>query len=134
MTISWSWMRYSKEKQQIESDLFNDIRRKNNKIGINYYIMETPLFDRMHKTIYICELSQGLWKSILGLWWSGGLFLASKGYIDKIWAWEQWFFHEKSEKKGILWLLWPIIHVMCFWQNWRFFGPTMGTATEGFHK
>ena len=32
-------MRYLKEKQQIESDLFNDIRRKNNKIGINYLII-----------------------------------------------------------------------------------------------
>ena len=64
--------------------------------------METPLSDRMHKTIYVCDLSQGLWKSILDLWWSGGLFLATKGNIDKIWAWEQWFFYEKAEKKSIL--------------------------------
>ena len=32
--------------------------------------------------LYRCALSQGLLKSILGLWWSGGLFLASKGYMD----------------------------------------------------
>ena len=32
--------------------------------------------------LYKCELNQGLLKSILGLWWSGGLFLASKGYMD----------------------------------------------------
>ena len=32
--------------------------------------METPLFDRMHKTINKCELSLGLWKQILGLRWS----------------------------------------------------------------
>ena len=49
--------------------------------------------------LYKCELSQGLLKSILDLWWSGGLFLASKGYINKIWAWEHLLFHEKSEEK-----------------------------------
>ena len=46
--------------------------------------METPLFDRMHKTIYKCGLSLGHWKQIIGLRWSifglQGLYLKKRTF------------------------------------------------------
>ena len=49
---------------------------------------------------------------------------------DKIWVWEQRFFREESEKKGILWTF--MAHqVFWFWENWRFLNKNIGMRVWG---
>ena len=45
-------------------------------------------------------------------------FLENGRFFDNKWAWEEWFFSSKSEKKGIL-LIFFANKIVSLWQNWR---------------
>ena len=67
--------------------------------------------------------------------WTWELFIYREWtFFDKIWAWEQWFFHEKLEKKGILFIF--VAHNghnrLQFWQNCFFFLTNRVHDSRGF--
>ena len=62
------------------------------------------------------------WKNVRFFWQNvgkRGAFFRKWTFFDKMWAWEQYFFREKSEKKGILLTFLPH-NIVYFWQRWRF--------------
>ena len=52
------------------------------------------------------------WKNVRFFWQNvgkRGAFFRKWTFFDKMWAWEQYFFREKSEKRVSYWLFCPII-------------------------